>query len=139
MDSIQNLVSSEAWQKIDQLEQEIAKMETVTFPVRHLFTTGLYCREITMPAGSFLTSKIHMTQHPFVISKGKVVVWDAEHGSVELSAPYFGVTHPGTRRVLYVLEDCIWTTFHVTNETDVDKIGESIIFKHEEHLCLGQQ
>ena len=65
-----------------------------------------------MPAESLWTSKIHKTEHPYVVSYGKAAVSiDAEEW-YEITAPYTGITKPGTRRVLYILEDCIWTTFH---------------------------
>jgi CDP-diglyceride synthetase len=46
------------------------------------------------------------------VSYGKVAVSvDAQEWD-EITAPYTGITVPGTRRVLYIIEDCIWTTFH---------------------------
>ncbi len=33
-----------------------------------------------------------------------------------------GITKAGTRRVLLIREDCVWTTFHPTTETDPEKI-----------------
>ena len=90
-------------------------------PLTHRFTPGMYIREIFMPAGSFVVTKIHKTEHPFVISQGLVSVW--KNGTVEhLQAPHTGITLPGTQRFLYVHEDTIWTTFHVTNLTDIEEL-----------------
>ena len=65
-----------------------------------------------MPKGSLLTSRIHITDHPYTVSLGAAAVSidgkDWEH----IVAPYTGITEAGTRRILYVLEDCIWTTYH---------------------------
>jgi hypothetical protein len=98
---------------IDELEVVmLSNFDVVDCPVKHMFTNGLYIREIFMPAGSLITSKIHKTEHPYTVSYGMVAVsidggeWD------QITAPYTGITKPGTRRVLYVIEDCIWTTFH---------------------------
>jgi len=74
-----------------------------------------------------LTSMVHKTQHPFVISQGSVKVTSDNEGSVIYEAPFTGITEPNTRRALHALTDVIWTTFHVTNETDVAKIGEEIL------------
>lgn len=120
-------------QRLDQLELEMLKSPAAELPVRHKFTPGLYIREIYMPAGSLLTSKIHKTQHPYVISQGRVSVLTEDQGWVELSAPHMGITLPGTRRLLYIHEDTIWTTFHPTDLTDVNEIEEQIIEKHDEH------
>jgi len=65
-----------------------------------------------MPAGSLITSKVHKTEHPYIVSYGKVAVSIDSNDWDEITAPYTGITKPGTRRVLYIIEDCIWTTFH---------------------------
>ena len=115
--------------RVDEIELAVAGLPDVETPLTHIFTPGLYAREIFMPAGSLVVSKIHKTEHPYVISKGRVSVWTEEDGVAELSAPFTGVTKPGTRRVLYVHEDCVWTTFHVADEENVEAIEERIIEK----------
>lgn len=118
--------------------------DLVEFPVRHFFTPGLYCREIFMPSGSLITSKIHRTEHPYVVSMGKLSVIK-EEGDELIEAPFTGVTYPGTRRVLYIHEDTIWTTFHPTNiipksvseediQAAVDEIESIIIEPHINNL-----
>ncbi len=99
-------------------------------PVTHHFTPGLYAREIFMPARSIVVSRIHKTEHPFVVSKGRCYVYNEKGEAVEIVAPYFGVTMPGTRRVLYMIEDTVWTTFHPTDLTDVREIEAEIIEPH---------
>lgn len=99
--------------RIDQLETEIIMNHTpVNIPVRHLFAKGMYIREVAIPAGLLLTSKIHKREHPFTLSKGVVNVRDQSGEWVTLTAPYTGITAKGTRRVVVVVEDCVWTTYH---------------------------
>jgi len=112
---------------LDDLEVALAHLPRVDLPVTHRFTDGMYIREIQIPAGTMLTSMVHKTQHPFVISQGSVKVTSDNEGSVIYEAPFTGITEPNTRRALHALTDVIWTTFHVTNETDVAKIGEEIL------------
>ena len=134
--------------RIDELEATMIDfMEPIVVPVKHLFTNGMYIREVTIPAGSLLTSKIHKTEHPFTISKGKVMVM-ADGDWTELTAPYTGITKAGTRRIVLVLEDCVWTTYHKYNglkgtENDLtlaqqdkiaDRIEARIIQKHHNRL-----
>jgi len=104
-----------------------AALQPIELPLSHTFTPGLYTRRIFMPAGACIVSKIHRTQHPFVILTGAVRVWDAATGTVELRAPHFGITQPATRRVLYILEDCIWATFHATPHTTPEAVEADII------------
>ena len=121
---------------IDRCEDEIAKVcEEGDLPLKHTFTPGLYIRQIFIPARTILTSRIHLTEHPYVISKGDISVWTKEVGTVRLRAPYSGVTRPGTRRLLFAHEDTIWTTYHPTMETDVDAIVNNIT---KVRLCIEE-
>jgi len=123
-------------EKFDCFEAHLSQYDQVKMPLRHFFTPGLYTRQIFMPAGTLLTSKIHLTEHPFVISMGRVSVWSGIDGEPkeELCAPYIGITKPNTRRILFIHEDTIWTTFHVATETSVEEIEKRIILKHDDHV-----
>jgi len=124
--------------RIDELEATIIQEvdSLIDAPLVHKFTDGMYIREIFMPAGSLWTSKIHKTEHPYVVSYGKVAVSIDADEWYEITAPYTGITTPGTRRVLFILEDCIWTTFHRIDgmkseynnlsEEEIEKIVEGI-------------
>jgi hypothetical protein len=92
----------------------------------HAFCPGVYARSIYMKAGTLVTSRIHKTQHFFAVLKGSCTVVNT-HGERELiEAPYLGVTMPGTKRVLLIHEDVIWTTFHATDMTNVEEIEKAI-------------
>ena len=112
---------------LDDLEVALAQLPRVELPVTHRFTKGMYIREIQIPAGTMLTSMTHKTQHPFVISKGSIMVTSDHEGGVVYEAPYTGITEPNTRRALHAITDVVWTTFHVTEETDVEKICDQIL------------
>jgi hypothetical protein len=131
--------------RIDELEAAILSLPQLNCPLIHRFTKGMYIREIFMEAGSLITSKIHNTNHPFVISKGVVNVSIDNGDWIELSAPHTGITLQGTRRVLYIVFDCVWVTFHpldfITGEENdwseekkdelLEKIENLILEKHE--------
>jgi hypothetical protein len=91
--------------------------------VKHIFTPGLYSRQLFMKKGLFVISRIHMFEHPFIISKGDVSVYDG-NDVVRLKAPYQGITKPGTKRILYTHKDTIWTTFHTTDKKTIEEIDE---------------
>lgn len=126
-----NAVSKDFHGEIDKLQVTMEALTQVECPLVHRFTPGIYVREIFMPKGALIVSKIHKTEHPFTISKGRVRVLIPGEGVVELSAPYTGVTKPGTRRVLYILEDCVWTTYHPTDKTTPEEVEEDIIEKRD--------
>ena len=97
----------------------------------HYFTDGAYARELKMPAGALIVGKIHKHAHLNFITAGKVAV-ATEFGEEIFTAPYTFVSLPGTKRVVYILEDTTWTTVHVTNETDLEKIEDHVIAKSYE-------
>ena len=134
---VESRFDSEAWKRVDEIEVEMEKLPQEHCPLNHIFTPGLYVREILLPAGTLLTSRIHLTEHPFVISSGTVSIWTEEKGCITLTAPYTGVTKPGTRRILYAHTDVIFSTFHVTNETDPDVIVKKLTYTGGKFKELG--
>lgn len=104
-------------------------MEGDCFPLRHIFTPGIYAREITLPKGSTLVGKIHRHKHLNFISRGHVQMFTEQGGKEELHGPIMMVSEPGTKRTIHVLEETVWTTIHAnpTDETDLEKIEEFVI------------
>ena len=123
--------STEKDAQLDELEVAMSKLPRVEIPVVNRFVEGMYIREVTIPEGAILTSMTHKTEHPFVISKGTIMVTSDNEGSVVYEAPYTGITKPHTRRALRALTETVWTTFHLTDETDVDKICDEILEKKD--------
>lgn len=96
-------------------------------PVKHHFAPGSYGREMTLPAGLVVVGKIHKHAHINVISRGRVQVFTEQDGVLELAAPCTFVSSPGTKRVVHVLEETVWTTVHVTDKTDLAEIEREVI------------
>jgi len=98
------------------------------YPLKHTFVPGMYIREITMPKGALLTSKIHKIEHPYFVVSGDVSVI-TEKGEVRIKAPFSGITPAGTKRLLYCHEETVWITVHRTDKTDLEEIEEEVIAK----------
>lgn len=96
-------------------------------PVQHHFAPGSYGREMRLPSGLTVIGKIHKHAHINVISQGRVLVFTEQEGVLELAAPITFVSSPGTKRVVQVLEDTVWTTVHVTDKTDLAEIEREVI------------
>jgi len=97
------------------------------FALHHHFAPGTYAREIELPAGSLVVGRIHRHAHVNVISKGYVLVATPD-GAEELRAPKTFISAPGTKRVVYAVEDTVWTTVHLNEaeERDPDKLVETL-------------
>ena len=103
------------------LQHEQAETETI-----HHFSDGIYARELRIPAGVCIVGALHKTRHFMMVSKGRCSIATHE-GSTVVEAPYMVETQPGIKRVVYAETDTVMTTFHVTNETDIEKIAEQIL------------
>lgn len=116
----------------------LENFEQVNCPLTHRHTQGLYVREIFIPKGTLLTSKIHNSEHQYFVLKGKVIVWiDGDKNIIK--APYIGITKPNTQRVILALKNTIWATAHPNpdNETE-EQIEDKIINKHDNLLLTPE-
>jgi hypothetical protein len=124
-------------EKMNVVEAFCASQPQVHLPLEHRFTSGMYIRTIFMPAGTIVTSRTHKTDHPFVVQSGVVDVYDEQGKCERLLAGHLGITKAGTRRILMVHQDCTWTTFHATDKTDPEEIGEEITESSNDLLPEG--
>ncbi len=144
-------------ERLDDLQVELSKMEQVECPLIHMFTPNLYSRKIFMPAltinsngeqvNTVVISKIHKTKHPFHILKGSVAVFNkADNFLGILNSGDSGITIPGTRRILQLIEDTTWVTTHFLpyitgEENDWDEVRKDELLKRiekdliEERVC----
>lgn len=133
---VSDIDSEKYMELVDQLEYAITVIgnEKDNIPITHSFTPGLYMRTMNAPAGCVVTGGIHKTQHPFVMTKGRMLLFSVGTGWVDIVAPYSGITQPGTRRVAIILEDTEWTTYHPTELTDLDQLWDHLILKRDAHI-----
>ena len=124
-DGVQDIASQ--IKDMDEALTEDAEIEKVN-PLEHTFADGMYIRKIVMPAGQLIISKIHKQQHPFFILSGDVSVM-TEKGVVRYNKPFNGITEAGTQRILYTHAETTWITVQRTNETDVEKIVNTLTAK----------
>lgn len=116
------------------LESEIRKRPDALIgdnshcPLKHSFADGIYVREIFIPKGTLIVGKIHKHSHPNFLLHGEVSVM-TEEGPKKLKAPLSMISPPGTKRVVYAHEDCVWITVHRTNKTNLKKIEKEVIAK----------
>jgi hypothetical protein len=117
--------------KISYLIRELGSVEQAKMPLKHYFQPGVYIREIFMPAGTYVIGKTHKTQHFNIVQTGKLKMISPE----TLIAPCTFVSQAGVQKVLYIEEDTVWSTVHLTTETDLETLERELI-EHEEHIPL---
>lgn len=111
---------------MDNVELFMSKLPPITPEIKDIFAPGVYIRKMMCPVGTLLTSKIHRTEHAFIVSGGKCLVWDGVHEAVILQASYNGITLPGTRRLGIALENLTWFNIHPTKIKPSDNSPEAI-------------
>lgn len=107
------------------------EMPQVELPVRHIFSPGVYARELSIPAGVVLTGAVHKYEQLNILSKGSMRVL-TEDGFRDVSAPFTVVSPAGTKRIALALTDCVWTTILATADTNVEQIEKDFVCKTEE-------
>lgn len=124
-------------EKVQLAEREmLAHGVPVEIPVREYFANkgkkhGVYAREITIPAGSIVTGKIHKTEQINFLLKGEISVL-TERGMERFKAPATIVSPAGTKRIAHAHTKVVWTTIHATEETETDKIEAQFIAQSEQ-------
>lgn len=113
---------------IGALETVMAQFPQVEQPVTHHFTEGQYAREIFNPRHSLIVTKTHKQGNVSFIPKGRLLVI-TEEGQKELTGGMWFTTKPGTKRVIFALEDTQFVTVHPNpdNCTDLEVLETRII------------
>lgn len=121
-------------EKLYALQAATGELPEVDCPLHHVFAPGAYARTIYIPKGTVVVGKIHKHQHLNVLSQGVVSVLTETGGVERFTGPLTMVSPPGTKRAVYAETDVVWTTIHLTNETDLGRIEDEVIAKtYEEY------
>lgn len=102
--------------------------------LKHLFSDGIYMRQMTIPKGVALVGKIHKYAHPSILAKGKIEIFTEDGGVEVLEAPMSIISKEGTKRVGNALEETVWITVHHNpkNITDLKQLEDIVISKSYE-------
>ena len=113
--------------------------DSVAPTVNHVWG-GMFVREIFMPAGAVIVSKIHKVDHLTFVLEGEAEVID-EFGSAEIyKAPAFIKTPAGMKRILRIKTDSRWMTVHQNPDgiEDADEFEKHIISPTHLDLLEGE-
>lgn len=119
------------------IEKRIEHLPQVDCPVRHYFIPGMYAREIRIPGGNAIVGAVHKQESIVVLSAGRMVL-ATEDGPLDISAPFTMICKPGAKNLATAIEDCVWTNFFVTDETDLDTLAEQLTESKASELIGGQ-
>lgn len=122
----------------DMMKKMPGALTAADYETRHYFTPVdrkygccAYARAIFLPKGHIVIGKIHKHAHLNFILKGKTSV-ATEFGKKYFAAPCIFISEPGLKRAVFVEEDCVWVTVHLTEHTgeeNLDLIENEVIAK----------
>jgi hypothetical protein len=104
-------------------------------PLEHFICNKTYTRQITLPKDMLLTGKVHNFDHVSILSKGDVSVMTPD-GINRIKAPATWISKAGTKRLIYVHEETIWSTIHHSENTFVEDLEKELV--HESDLSWIQ-
>ena len=98
------------------------------FPLKHTFADGVYIRQMDMQAGSVVIGAIHNHLHAWFLLTGSLAVV-TEDTTEEFISPCYVLATPGSKRVIYALEDSIFVNVHKNpdNIKDIKKLEDEIV------------
>ena len=109
------------------------------FPLKHTFADGVYGRQMDMKAGSAVVGAIHNHVHVWFLLTGSLAV-ATEDSTEEFIAPCYVLAKPGSKRVIYAIEDSIFVNVHknpkkIKNIEKLEKEKDSLTFEdYEEYI-----
>ena len=98
------------------------------FPLKHTFADGIYIRQMDMKADSMVVGAIHNHLHVWFLLTGRLAVV-TEDATEEFISPCYVLATPGSKRVIYAMEDSIFVNVHKnpSNIKDIKKLEDEIV------------
>lgn len=103
-------------------------------PILH-WIPGVLIRELRMFAGAFIVGKRHAQRHHCVVSCGIATVM-TERGWQVIEGPCQFTSPAGTKRVLFIHEDMVWSTIHRTDATSLEEAEADVILNEDDLTML---
>lgn len=112
----------------EQAWDRIAKLPQIEPQTVHHFASGLYCKEIILPAGCEAVQHRHNYSHMSVLCSGTAAVTVGDHRKVYIGPSVIHIVADELHRV-EALSECVWLCIHATEETDKDKVDAVLVKK----------
>ena len=125
------IISAITSEHVAELEAAMLELPQLKCEVFHHFPeSGIYLREVRLPAGAFVVGHHQNFAHTNIFAKGRVTVLLSDGTTKELTAPMAFQGDAG-RKVGYIHEDVVWYNLYKTEERDVEKLEATLLTKSE--------
>lgn len=115
-------------EKVSALDKLLVCWKPDFMDVTHTFGDGIYTRSGRAKTGEIIIGAKARAANIFTLTKGAVMVWDADNGTRLLRAPYTEITPPGRQRVGIVLDDIEGANIFTTTANTVEDVESEMLF-----------
>ena len=99
------------------------QLDSLGVEVFHHFASGLYSKEMRVPAGVMIGKHMHDYDHFSFLQSGTALV-EIDGEATEHDAPSLLTVKAGKLHVITAITDVVWHCIHATTETDPDKVDD---------------
>lgn len=116
-----------------EVEEKMLQAKQAEADVVHIFLGGVYIRQCFLPAGMLVVGKRHRHKTCNILLEGRVIVYAMNGETIEYVAPCIFESESFVKKLVYTLEDTIFTNIHPTALTDLKEIEKEFIISEEEY------
>lgn len=110
------------------LVENIKVKQRDDYLVDNVIADGVLARTVLMPKGDIVIGEKHKEETINILIRGELKVW--VNGEVlHIKAPYMVKSKSNTRKIVYIIEDAVWTSIHKVTSTNLDDIEDEVIIK----------
>ena len=120
------LANRSAKATVEALQAAMLELPQYEPPTEHVFHGGMYCRQVTIPAGCTIVGKKHKQDHLFMVVSGEVRIVDDGQAQT-LTAPAVLQSKTGVKRAIYAITDTVFLTVHATPAKDVEQAEQMLV------------
>ncbi len=94
--------------------------------ITHHFSSGVYVRQMHLPAGHVAQTHLHRFDHLSILAQGEVILSvNGVHSRHQAPACLTIAAHAAHQ--ILALSDCVWFCLHATQETEVEHIHHQLV------------
>lgn len=111
----------------DEFARDVGRIE-VDLGTLHHFSSGVYAKQMHLPAGHYAVSHAHSYDHLSILARGVAEV-QTDTGTERHTAPACLTIKAGVHHKITAIEDVTWFCIHATEETEPDAVDQVAIAK----------
>lgn len=122
------------------IEAKMLTLENqVEIPLTHIFSAGVYIRQIEIPAGTLVMGKRHRHATCNILLKGILAVYvEEDKPPMVIEGPAIFTSPPYAKKFAFCQKDAIFINIIPTDKTDPEEIEAEWIIPEHEYLELKE-